>query len=109
MKSVELHCRVPAQMSENFSYFLWGSLCLATGALILHNLVALVRFDQDSSLRLKAWFHKKLGPSGLNRELWSAGRPGGSRSSRIVFRVVGVTALLMGLVLMGLAFRGHFH
>jgi hypothetical protein len=96
-------------MSENLSNFLWGTLYLAAGALILHNLDAIVRFDQDSGIRLKAWFNKQLGKSVLTRELWSVGTPSGFRSSRIVYRVVGIIALLVGVVLVGLSFRGRFH
>jgi hypothetical protein len=94
-------------MSENLRYFLRGTFYLAVGALILHSLDAMVRFDQNSGVRLKAWFHKKLGQSVPDRELWAAGTPRGFRSSRIVFRVVGVIALLMGLGLVGMSFRGN--
>jgi hypothetical protein len=96
-------------MSENLSNFLWGTVWLAAGALLLNNLDAIVRFDQHSGSRQKAWFKKKLGNSVLNRELWSVGTPSGFRSSRIVFRVLGIIALTVGVALVGLSFRGRFH
>jgi hypothetical protein len=106
LKSYRLRYRVRAQMNQNLYGLLSGVFCLAAGALILHNLDALVQFDQDSGIRLKAWFNKQLGKSVLNRELWSVGAPSGFRSSRIAFRVAGVILLLGGLVLVGLSFRG---
>jgi hypothetical protein len=96
-------------MSENLSNFLWGTVCLVAGALILHNLDSVVRFDQVSGTRLKGWFNKQLGKSVLNRELWSVGTPNGFRSSRIVFRVVAIVAILFGVLLIGFSFRSHFH
>jgi hypothetical protein len=96
-------------MSEPLSNFLQGTLCLVVGALILQNLEALVRFDQHSGIKLKAWFEKQLGNSALNRELWSVGTPSGFRSSRIVFRIVGVLCLIGGTALVALSLRGLFH
>jgi len=96
-------------MSEKLSVFLCGSLCLAAGALILQNLDTLVRFDQQSGIRLKAWFKRRVSNPTLNRELWSVGTPSGSRSSRIVFRVAGVILMLLGVALVGLAIQGRYH
>ena len=109
LNSEKPHYRVPVQMSEPLSYFLQGTLCMAIGALILQNLDALVRFDQHSGIKLKAWFKKQLGNSALNRELWSVGTPSGFRSSRVVFRIVGVLSLVGGTALMALSLRGLFH
>jgi hypothetical protein len=95
-------------MSEDLSIFLYGSFCLAVGALILQNLDGLVRFDQQSGAKLKAWLKKHVSNPTLNRELWSVGTPSGRRSSRIVFRVAGVILILLGAALVGLSFRGRF-
>jgi hypothetical protein len=96
-------------MSEQSINFLSGTLTLAAGVLILQTLDALARFDQHSGGRLNDWFGKKLGNSGLNRELWSVGTPSGFRSSKIGLRVAGVILLLAGTVLVGLSLGGHFH
>lgn len=77
--------------------------------MILHNLDALVRFDQNSGSKLRAWFNKRLGKYVLNRELLSVGTANAVRGSRIALQVVGVLALLAGLVLVGLSFRNRFH
>jgi hypothetical protein len=97
-------------MSEPLSYLLQGTLFMAVGALILQNLDTLVRFDQHSGIKLKSsWFNKRLGNSALNGELWSVGAPSGFRSSRIVFRIVGVLFVLGGTTLFVLSLRGLFH
>jgi len=96
-------------MSENLSTFLWGTVWLTGGALLLANLDAIVRFDQHSGNKQSAWFKKKLGNSVLNHEFWSVGTPSGFRSSRIVFRVLGIIALAIGIALVGLSFRGRSH
>ena len=107
LKTLGLHCKVPAKMSENFNHFLWGIFWVATGALILHYADAISRCDQESGIRSKVWLSKKLGKSTVNRELWSVGTPKAFRSSRIVFRIVGTIALLMGFALVGLSFQFH--
>jgi hypothetical protein len=94
-------------MSQRLDNFLWGSFYLVAGSVILLNLEAIVRFDQNSGLRLKSWFNKKLGKSFLNRELWSVGTPTGFKSSRIVFRIVSILCLVYGAVLLVLAFREY--
>jgi hypothetical protein len=96
-------------MSENLGNLLWGCLSVAAGAVMLHYLDAVVRFDQNSGMRMKALFNKRLGKSVLNLELWSVGTETGFRSSKVVFRIVAYLAILFGMVLIGLAFRGHFH
>ena len=96
-------------MSVPLGYLLQGTLFMVVGVLILQNLDALVRFDQHSGIRLKAWLKKRLSNATLNRELWSVGTPSGFRSSRIVFRIVGVLSLVGGAVLASLSVRGLFH
>src|SRR5215472_2275791 len=64
-------------MNEPIGFFFWGSVNLLVGALIRLNLEAIVQFDQNTGLRLKSWFNKKLGKSPLNRDLWSVGTPSG--------------------------------
>lgn len=96
-------------MSENLSNFLWGTVYLAAGTLLLNNLDAIVRFDQHSGTSRKAWFKKTLGNSVLSREFWFVGTPSGVRRARIAFRVLGIIALAVGVALVGLSFRGHFH
>jgi len=109
LKSQTLDRRVCERMSELLTNFLLGTLFLTAGALILQNLDALARFDQHSGSRLSDWFKKKLGNSGLNRELWSVGTPSGFRSSKVGLRVAGVIYLLFGAVLVCLSLRSHFH
>jgi len=60
-------------MSENLGNFIWGTIFLVVGTILLWCLDAVVRLDQNSGLRLESWFQKKLGNSVLNRELWSVG------------------------------------
>jgi len=96
-------------MSEPLSQFLQGTFWMAVGAIVLQNLDALVRFDQHSGIKLKAWLKKQLGTSTLNRELWSVGTPSGFRGSRTVFRVVGVLSIVGGTALVCLSLRGVFH
>jgi hypothetical protein len=95
-------------MSEKLIVFLCGSLCLAVGALILQNIDALVRFDQQSGAKANAWFKKRVKNPVLNRELWPVGTPSSSRKSRIVFLVVGVILILLGVLLVGESFRDRF-
>ena len=109
LKSQRLGNRVCEEMSEQLSSFLLGTLFLAAGTLILQNVDALARFDQNSGIKLKEWFRKKLGHSPLNRELWSVGTPSGFRSSKNVFRIAGVITLLVGALLVALSLRIHFH
>ena len=97
------------QMSEPLGQFLHGIFWIAVGAIVLQNLDALVRFDQRSGIKLKAWFKGRLGNSTLNRELWSVGTPSGFRSSRIAFRIVGALSILGGTVLVVLSLRRFFH
>src|SRR5215472_4471957 len=87
--------------------FLSGTLYLATGTLLLLNLDRVVQFDQNSGVKLKAWFTRKLGNSTLNRELWSVGTPSGFRSSRLAFRIVGVILLIVGLARVFLSLRSY--
>jgi hypothetical protein len=91
-------------MSDNLENLLCGCVFLAAGAVILHNLDAVVRFDQASGVRSKVWFNEKLGKSVFNRELWSGGTKAGFRSSRIVFRTVAVFAILSSGLFIGLWF-----
>jgi hypothetical protein len=91
-------------MGENLSNFLCGSFSLAVGAMILHNLDALVRFD-----KVGAWLNKRLGKSVLTRELWTIKTANTARVERIVLQVVAVIALLAGLVMVGLAFQNRFY
>jgi hypothetical protein len=92
-------------MNEHLGNIFWGCLSVAAGALTLYNLDVVVRFDQNSGARVKSWFYKKPGKSILNPELWPGGTQMGLRSSRIVFRMVAVLAILFGLVLIGFAFH----
>jgi len=94
-------------MSETLGNLVWGGLFVATGAVILHNLEAIVDFDQNSGVRAKAWFNKRLGKSVLNYELWSVGTKSGFRSSRIVFRMAALLFILYGTILIGLSFHIH--
>ena len=96
-------------MSEPLSQFLHGLFWIALGAMVLQNLDALVRFDQHSGNKLKAWWKKQLGTSTLNRDLWSVGTPSGFRLSRIAFRVVGVLSIVGGTALVFLSLRSIFH
>jgi hypothetical protein len=74
--------------------FFFGTLYLVAGALLLTYLDKIVEFDQNSGIKLKAFFRRKRGDSSLNRELWSAGTPSSYRASRIAFRFVGVVFVL---------------
>jgi hypothetical protein len=96
-------------MSENLENLLWGCFSVAAGAAILYNLEAIVHFDQNSGVRLKAWLGKMLGKSALNRDLWSVGTKAGIRGSRVGFRIVAVTLIVVGVAFIGFSFRTHFH
>jgi len=96
-------------MSERLGNFLWGAIFLVAGSITLLYLDAIVRLDQNSGIRLKSWFQKKLGKSVLNRELWSVGTPSGFRSSRIAFQVSGVVFLVVRAVLVTVAASRYFH
>jgi hypothetical protein len=85
--------------------FLFGTLYLVAGAFLLTYLDKIVEFDQNSGIKLKAFFRRKLGDSPLNRELWSVGSPSGFRASRIAFRLVGVILLIVGIAKLLLTFR----
>lgn len=65
--------------------FLFGTLYLVAGAFLLTYLDKIVQFDQNSGIKWKVFFHRKLGDSPLNRELWSVGTPSAFRGSRIAF------------------------
>ena len=95
-------------MGEHLSDFLWGTLCVLAGLLILLNTDSLALFDQQSGIRSKAWFREKMGNSVLNRDLWTPGTPSGLRRSKAGFRIVGVIFLLAGTVLLGFSVRGRF-
>ena len=96
-------------MNDHLGNLLCGTFLSALGTLILFNLDAVARLDQQSGVRLKSWLQKQLGKSVLNRELGPVGTPGAFRSSRIVLRIAGIFSLLAGAGLVALSFRGHFH
>jgi hypothetical protein len=105
-------------MNGLLSNFVWGTVCLAVGVLILQNLDALVLSDKHFGIRQKAWFQKTFGNTFLNREIWPFGTRGGfppSKISKIVFRVLGAVFVLRGAlyllepVIVRLYFRSHFH
>jgi hypothetical protein len=88
-------------MTAQLSNFLWGTIWVAAGVLILTNLDALLLFDKKFGIRLRAWFHKQLGNSFLNRPIWSHGASSGFpswRISKILLTVPGLTLLLLGAV-----------
>jgi hypothetical protein len=87
----------------------FGTLYLVAGALLLTYLDKIVEFDQNSGIKLKAFFRRKLGDSSLNRELWSAGTPSGYRASRIAFRIAGVVFVVVGIAKLLLTFRGYLY
>jgi hypothetical protein len=95
-------------MSENLYELLWGTLFLAAGIVLLQNLDGIARLDQRTGAWMNDWFQKRLGNSFLNRELWSVGTPSGFRRSRIALQIAGIISLLVGAVLVGLAFHGLF-
>ena len=96
-------------MAALHSGFLFGTLCVVAGAFLLTYLDKVVEFDQNSGIKVKTFFRRKLGNSSLNRELWSVGTPSASRASRIAFRLAGATLLLVGVVELLLSFREHLH
>ena len=91
-------------MATQLSDFLWGTIWVAAGLLILTNLDAILMFDKKLGIRLRAWFHKQLGNSFysfLNRPIWSHGASSGFpswRISKILLTVLGLTLLLLGAV-----------
>jgi hypothetical protein len=91
-------------MSRSLEDLALGTLYLAAGVVILQNLDAIVRFDQHSGSRLKAWFNRKLGKSVLTHDAWPVGNPSGFRISRIVFEILAVIFLIGGLILVAIAF-----
>lgn len=91
------------------SGFLFGTLCVIAGAFLLTYLDKIVKFDQNSGIKLKAFFGRKLRNSSLNRELWSVGTPPASRASKVAFRLVGATLVMVGVVILLFSFREHFH
>jgi hypothetical protein len=99
--------RVALEMTAIQSDFLSGTLFLVAGALLLVNLDRIVEFDQNSGVRLKHFFRRKLGDSPLNREVWSVGTLSGFRSSRIAIRIVGVVLVIVGVAHVFLAFRRY--
>jgi hypothetical protein len=101
MKNTSLMALV--YMSLYISNIIWATISLIAGILFLSNVNRIAQFNQSCSVKLKSWFHKKLGNSPLNRELWSIGS--GHRSSRLVIRIAGVVFLLTGLARMVLALR----
>jgi hypothetical protein len=90
-------------MSLGTSNILWATIFLIAGILFLSNVNRIAEFNQTCGVKLKSLFHKKLGNSALNRELWSIGAPSEHRSSRLVIRIAGVVFLLAGLARMVLA------
>jgi hypothetical protein len=89
--------------------FFFGTLYLVAGVLLLTYLDKIVEFDENSGIKLKAFFRRKLGDSSSNRELWSAGTPSGYGASRVAFRLVGVVFVLVGIAKLLLTFRGYLH
>jgi hypothetical protein len=55
------------------SNILWATIFLIAGILFLSNVNRIAQFNQTCGVKLKSLFHKKLGNSPLNRELWSIG------------------------------------
>jgi hypothetical protein len=108
LKSRSPRHRVCANRSGETIKLVFGTLCLAAGALTLRTSDALARFDQKAGVRLKYWFRKKLGDSALNRELWSVGTTTGLRSSTIGIRVARTIFLVVGMLLLGLSLHRHF-
>jgi hypothetical protein len=103
MKNTSLMALV--YMSLYISNIIWATISLIAGILFLSNVNRIAQFNQTCGVKLKSFFHKKLGNSPLNRELWSIGTPSGHRSSRFVIRIAGVVFFLAGLARMVLAFR----
>jgi hypothetical protein len=92
-------------MILGISNILWATIFLIAGILFLSNVNRIAEFNQTCGVKLKSLFHKKLGNSPLNRELWSMGTPSEHRSSRLVIRIAGAIFLLAGIARMVLALR----
>ena len=90
-------------MSLGMSNILWATIFLIAGILFLSNVNRIAQFNQTCGVKLRSLFHKKLGNSPLNRELWSIGTASEHRSSRFAIRIAGVVFLLAGLARMVLA------
>ena len=95
-------------MTAQQSDFLYGTLFLIAGVLLLTYLEKIVELDQKSEILTRAFFRKKLGNSILNRDLWSIETQAAVRASRIALRCAAVVLLLTGTAVLLLAFRHSF-